>query len=128
MKNKLLPLLVIVLALCFCALTACDKTSGGSDSNGGPTATYELEGSLPEAAVFGEELDLSSLFIVKRLGEETERIPVTKDMITSGGTASVGVSAVTFSYDGNTFTRVSPSYTKVTLYFTLMLLVKVLPS
>ena len=105
MKKKLLLLIsALILAISVFALSSCKNDSDGTSS--GDTelkVTYSLEGTLPNA-VFGEELDLSPLSIKITEGSSVTSIPVTSNMIISGGTYGTGMQSIVLAYNGTQFT------------------------
>ena len=64
MKKKLFLLTLLICLASALALSSC-QLNDLPDSDGGSGATFTLQGELPTEAVFGEELDLSSLSILK---------------------------------------------------------------
>ena len=105
MKNKLLWVVILACIICALTLTSCALFGKDEPVKADEPVTYELKGSFPEAVTYGDELDLSSLYILKKQGDYEEKIPVTKKMIVSGDTSTIGTSVVTFKYNDLTFIR-----------------------
>ena len=108
MRKKLLLLIaVLILAVTVGALSSCDLVDRviGKKEEPKVEIEYQLTGTLPTEIVYGEELDLSGLEIVITEGESVKKIPVTKNMITSGNTSKVGKTVIEFTYGGEKFTR-----------------------
>ena len=105
MKKKLLWVVILACIICALTLTSCALFGKDEPVKADEPVTYELKGSFPEAVTYGDELDLSSLYILKKQGDYEEKIPVTKKMIVSGDTSTIGTSVVTFKYNDLTFIR-----------------------
>ena len=109
MKRKLF-LLVTILMLCasIFALSSCNSKDSKDDANATPveTTTYSIEGSLSVDVVYGTELNLDNLKILKTTADgKTEKISVTEDMIISGSTNTIGRTPIVFMYEGYSFTK-----------------------
>ncbi|MBE6537613.1 MAG: hypothetical protein E7673_06655, partial [Ruminococcaceae bacterium] len=106
-KSLLILVTALLFALSMLSVVSCNSsdTDGATDTINVPTVetTYELEGEIPDILVYNEELDLDSLSIIKRVGDEETKIPVTEDMIISGDTSRVGKTTFIIFYEGYTF-------------------------
>ncbi|MBQ9071413.1 MAG: InlB B-repeat-containing protein [Clostridia bacterium] len=93
--------LVILVASIF-AMSSCYLQELNKD-NEETEATYSLNsGAFNKNVAFGEDVDLSTLFITKTEGSSTTNIPVDKSMV-SCDTSSVGQKTLTVTYMENVF-------------------------